>query len=156
VARALAANDLPEGSLELELTEGLLMQHSAENVQVLQSLAQLGVRLAVDDFGTGYSNLGYLRRFPIQTLKIDQSFVHGIGQDSHDTAIVATIMAMAHALRLKVIAEGVQTEAQAACLFHHGCVAAQGYLYSPPVPPAALTAMLARQAAGRWAFEGTC
>lgn len=119
--------------LEMEITEGVLMTQSAENLAILEQLAETGVRLAVDDFGTGYSSLSYLQRFPVHTLKIDRSFVDGIGADENDTAIVTAIIAMAHSLRLKVVAEGVETADQAMFLRSHGCLAAQGFFYSKPV-----------------------
>jgi EAL domain-containing protein (putative c-di-GMP-specific phosphodiesterase class I) len=109
---------------------------------MLEELAGLGVRLAVDDFGTRYSSLAYLQRFPIHALKIDQSFVGGLGKDANDTAIVTAMIAMAHSLRLTVIAEGVETAEQAALLKARGCEAAQGYFFGKPVPAEALTEVL--------------
>ena len=146
VARILDECNLPPGALELEFTEGVLMMHDHENVWLLQALATLGVQLAIDDFGTGYSSLVYLQRFPINTLKIDQSFVSGIGVDPHDTAIVAAVSALAESLKLNVIAEGVETAAQAAFLERHGCRIAQGFYFSPPQPAAVFDELLAHQA----------
>ncbi|MBI3897732.1 MAG: EAL domain-containing protein [Gammaproteobacteria bacterium] len=132
-ARILDETGVPPSSLNLEITEGVLMMQSPENIATLQQLAAMGVRLSVDDFGTGYSSLSYLQRFPIHALKIDQSFVDGIGQDSNDTAIVTTVIAMADSLRLNVVAEGVQTVEQAVFLRSHGCSAAQGFYFSQAV-----------------------
>ncbi len=134
VARILKEANLPPEALEMEITEGVLMAQSLENLAVLEQLAAPGVRLAVDDFGTGYSSLAYLQRFPIHTLKVDQSFVGGIEKNENDAAIVTAIIAMAHSLRLKVVAEGVETLRQAEFLKRHGCLAAQGFYYSKPVP----------------------
>jgi diguanylate cyclase (GGDEF)-like protein len=145
VAAVLAETGLPAAALELEITEGMLMQQGGDNAHVLGELAALGVRLAVDDFGTGYSNLGYLRRFPITSLKIDQSFVRGLPAEANDAAIVTTIMAMALGLRLKVVAEGVETQEQADFLFQHGCLAAQGYLFGRPVPAGEIPGELLRR-----------
>src|SRR6185436_5257663 len=139
----LRETGLPPGALELELTEGTLMTQSAENVSILERLAGMGVELAVDDFGTGYSSLSYLQRFPIHTLKIDQSFVSGIGQDANDTAIVTAVIAMANSLGLKVVAEGVETSSQVAFLKQHGCLAAQGFYYSEPLSSDELSNLLA-------------
>jgi diguanylate cyclase (GGDEF)-like protein/PAS domain S-box-containing protein len=132
--RILEEAGVPAPAVEIEITEGLLMMYSQENVTALGRLARMGMRLAVDDFGTGYSSLAYLQRFPISVLKIDRSFVSGIGMDPNDTAIVSAIIAMAESLQLKVVAEGVETADQAAFLKSHGCFAAQGYYYSKALP----------------------
>jgi diguanylate cyclase (GGDEF)-like protein/PAS domain S-box-containing protein len=134
VVGALERASLPADSLEIEITEGILMMYSPENVTALGRLARMGVRLAIDDFGTGYSSLSYLQRFPISVLKIDHSFVSGIGQDPNDTNIVGAIIAMAESLQIKVVAEGVETEEQAKFLRGRGCYAAQGHYYSRAVP----------------------
>jgi diguanylate cyclase (GGDEF)-like protein len=134
VARILQETGLPAAALELEITEGVLTMESPENMATLDQLAAMGIELAIDDFGTGYSSLSYLQRFPIHALKIDQSFVAGIARDANDTAIVTAIIAMAHSLRLKVVAEGVETVDQAAFLKSRGCLLAQGYYFSKPVP----------------------
>lgn len=148
-ARILNESGLPATALEMEITEGVLMMQSVDNVATLEQLAGMGIRIAIDDFGTGYSSLAYLQRFPIQILKIDQSFVNGIGEDASDTSIVTAIIAMAHSLRLKVVAEGVETAEQANFLKRHGCFAAQGYHFSRPVPPGAFQALLDRQDSAR-------
>jgi diguanylate cyclase (GGDEF)-like protein len=141
-ARILEASGLPAGALDLEITESLLMLKNPENLSTMEGLAEMGVELSLDDFGTGYSSLAYLQRFPIHALKIDQSFVNGIGRDDHDTAIVTAILAMARSLQLKVIAEGVETVGQETFLKTHGCQAAQGYYYSAPLSAEAFSAML--------------
>jgi len=141
----LEETGLPASALEIEITEGLLMAYSTENVAALGRLARMGVRLAVDDFGTGYSSLSYLQRFPISALKVDRSFVSGIGLDPNDTAIVAAIVAMAESLQLNVVAEGVETAGQAAFLTSRGCFAAQGFYYSKPVIAAELSRMMGQR-----------
>lgn len=134
VITALQETGFPAEYLELELTESALMTHETEAAEILNQLRQLGVRLAIDDFGTGYSSLAYLKRFPLDVLKIDKSFVDDIPHKKDDMEIAATIVAMAHTLRLKVIAEGVETTEQLAFLKSQGCDCYQGYLMSPPVP----------------------
>ncbi|HOM14993.1 MAG TPA: EAL domain-containing protein, partial [Rubrivivax sp.] len=131
VAAVLAASQLPPQLLELELTESILVRDADEALQRLRALARIGVRLAIDDFGTGYSSLAYLKRFPIDKLKIDRSFVQGLPDDDSDGAIVVAILQMAAALGMKVIAEGVETEAQRQFLLRNGCHEFQGYLYAP-------------------------
>ncbi|PPD34503.1 MAG: hypothetical protein CTY19_04565 [Methylomonas sp.] len=134
VAQTLADSGFPAICLELELTESALMTRENEAVETLNSLRDLGVRLALDDFGTGYSSLAYLKRFPLDVLKIDKSFVDDIPDSQDDREIAATIIAMAHTLRFKVLAEGVETQAQLAFLQEQGCDAYQGYWKSPPLP----------------------
>ncbi|MEW6164852.1 MAG: EAL domain-containing protein [Pseudomonadota bacterium] len=131
VARALHEHALPPALLELELTESILIQEVGETMKRLEALATLGVRLAIDDFGTGYSSLSYLKRFPIDKLKIDRSFVNDLPDDESDAAIVNAITHMAGALRLTVIAEGVETELQRDFLLAAGCHEYQGYLCAP-------------------------
>jgi len=131
VADVLLAAGLPAALLELELTESILVHDAHEALQRLQGLADLGVRLAIDDFGTGYSSLGYLKRFPIQRLKIDRSFVKGLPDDASDVGIANAIIQMGRALKLQVIAEGVETVAQREFLAQAGCHEFQGFLYAP-------------------------
>jgi diguanylate cyclase (GGDEF)-like protein len=119
--------------LELELTESVLMQHAESSVSVLRALKSIGVRLAVDDFGTGYSSLSYLRKFPVDSLKVDQSFVRDLTTDTGDATIVSAVISMGKSLGQCVIAEGVETEEQMTFLQAHGCDEAQGYYFSKPV-----------------------
>ncbi|MGE5468780.1 MAG: EAL domain-containing protein [Ignavibacteria bacterium] len=133
VVAILEETGLPAGALDLEITESVLMRPSNENRATLSKLTALGIRIMVDDFGTGYSNLAYLRGFPIDALKIDQSFVQGIGEDANDSAIVDTIIAMSRSLRMNVIAEGVETAAQSRFLQQHGCMTGQGYYFGEPL-----------------------
>ena len=142
IARIVRETGLDPAMLELELTESLLMDHTDRTVETLDHLHAMGIRLSIDDFGVGYSSLNYLKRFPIQTLKIDQSFVRHITSDADDAAISTAIIAMAHSLRLRVVAEGVETEDQLAFLMAKGCDAVQGYLFSRPLPADAMTALL--------------
>ncbi len=131
VAAVLREAGLPPRWLELELTESILIQDAQDAMLRLQGLAQLGVKLAIDDFGTGYSSLAYLKRFPIGRLKIDRSFISGLPDEESDAAIVQAIVNMARALRLEVVAEGVETESQRAFLERSGCDHCQGFLFAP-------------------------
>jgi len=131
VASVLAVSGMPAQLLELELTESILVNDADEALRRLQALSALGVRLSIDDFGTGYSSLAYLKRFPIDKLKIDRSFVQGLPGDERDAGIVRAILQMAGALGMKVIAEGVETEAQRAFLQDAGCDSFQGFLFAP-------------------------
>ena len=134
VTEALERSQLPPESLDLEITESNAMQNAELSVSTLWDLKNLGVRLSMDDFGTGYSSLSYLKRFPIDRIKIDQSFVRDVTRNPDDAAIAAAIIAMAHSLKLTAVAEGVETEAQLEFLREQHCDEMQGYLFSPPVP----------------------
>ena len=138
IAEALARWRLPPQLLEIELTESILIQDADEALGRLHELAAIGVRLTIDDFGTGYSSLGYLKRFPIQRLKIDRSFVDGLPEDGSNAAIVQAIVQLAGALGLEVIAEGVESEAQRAFLEAAGCTLYQGFLAAPAGDAASL------------------
>lgn len=135
VSDALRDAALPPSMLELELTEGVLLGDAEEALRRMQALAGLGVTLSIDDFGTGYSSLAYLKRFPIQRLKIDRSFVKGLPADASDVGIANAIVQMGRALGLQVIAEGVETEAQRDFLAQAGCHEFQGFLFAPPLGP---------------------
>lgn len=135
VMAILADSGLDPGLLELELTEGVLMAHTEKTVKTLKALKGMGVRLAIDDFGTGFSSLSYLKRFPLDVLKIDRSFINEITTDPDDAAITLATIEMAHTLKLQVIAEGVETQAQLDFLLKNGCDIYQGYLFSRPIPP---------------------
>jgi PAS domain S-box-containing protein/diguanylate cyclase (GGDEF)-like protein len=134
VGRILAETGLEPRLLELELTESASMEDPQKTVDILCELKAMGVRLAIDDFGTGYSNLNYLKRFPVDRLKLDQSFVRDLTSDPDDLAIARAVVAMGHGLRLEVIAEGVETEGQLALLAQNGCDEIQGYLFGRPAP----------------------
>jgi len=142
VAGALARSGLPPHLLELELTESILLQDVENTLDTVRQLKALGIRLAIDDFGTGYSSLSYLKRFAVDRLKIDQSFVRDIHTDPDDAAIVSAIIQLARSLRLGNIAEGVETAEQLAFLREAGCSEVQGYLFSRPLAPAAMDAFL--------------
>ncbi|MCK0509665.1 bifunctional diguanylate cyclase/phosphodiesterase [Aromatoleum buckelii] len=134
VAQALARHDVPAGALELELTESMLMDDPEQTIAVLTALKRIGVQLSLDDFGTGYSSFAYLSRFPIDTLKIDQSFVRNIVTEPQAAVIAVSIIDLAHRLQLKVVAEGVETEAQLGYLRQHDCDEMQGYYFAKPMP----------------------
>ena len=142
VANTIAASGLPPSHLVLEITESVLMADAEYAIRVLRALKALGVRLSVDDFGTGYSSLSYLRRLPVDALKIDRSFVDGLGVETEDSAIVHAIVTLAGSLGLDTVAEGVETRGQQDALIALGCHRAQGYLFSRPISAEALTARL--------------
>ena len=144
IRRVLDETGLDAPWLELELTESLLMQNSHGAIETLKRLRSAGVHLSIDDFGTGYSSLAYLKRFPIQALKIDQSFIRESTSSPDDAAIVTSIILMARSLKMSTIAEGVETNAQLAFLRVLNCEEAQGYLFSPPVPAAQAREILRR------------
>ena len=133
VERVLREHKLPSSLLEIEVTESILMHDPELSLANAKRLDELGVKLSIDDFGTGYSSLSYLKRLPIASLKIDQSFVRDIATDPDDAAIITAIIAMAHSLNLRVVAEGVETEAQRSFLKAHGCDEFQGFLFGHPV-----------------------
>jgi EAL domain-containing protein (putative c-di-GMP-specific phosphodiesterase class I) len=133
VRAVLAETALDPRHLELELTETVLMEDSKSAAEVLAELKEIGVRLALDDFGTGYSSLSYLKRFPIDTLKIDQSFVRDLTTDQEDAGIVAAVIGMGKSLHMRVIAEGVETREQLEFLQEHGCPHGQGFYFGRPV-----------------------
>jgi len=146
VAKALSETGFPAAALELEVTEGALMERELDVAHLLHRLRELGVRLAIDDFGTCYSSLAYLKRFPLDVLKIDKSFVDDIPHSQDDCAIAATIVAMGHSLGLKVLAEGVENEQQLSFLRSLGCDSYQGYLVSRPLPAKEFGRLLASMA----------
>ncbi len=148
VERALRESALPASCLMLEVTESALLEDSTTNARRLQALRRLGVRLAIDDFGTGYSALNYLRRFRMDVLKIDRSFIDGVDNPSEQSALVDAILTMARALDLRVVAEGIEEDPQLAHLRGRACALGQGYLFARPLPPAELTALLASQPQG--------
>lgn len=133
IARYLAESDLPPEQLKLELTEGVVMQDAETSIETLLALKAKGLRFSIDDFGTGYSSLSYLKRFPIDQLKIDQSFVHDLVNNADDRAIIRAIISLAKSLKLIIIAEGVETKEQLAFLRAEGCDVVQGYYFSKPV-----------------------
>lgn len=135
---------LSSGFLELEVTESMLMEGTERTIEDLTAIRQLGVRIAIDDFGTGYSSLAYLKRLPIDLIKIDRAFVKDIDRDSNDAAICTTVVVLAHNLGVKVCAEGVEDPAQSAFLASHQCDVLQGYYFSEPLLPDAVTALLER------------
>jgi diguanylate cyclase (GGDEF)-like protein len=145
VAGALQAAGLNPEALDLEITEGVAVQDVDRGVEILRDLRDLGVSISIDDFGTGYSSLSYLRRLPVTRVKLDKAFVRDITTSDDDAAIATAVIAMAHSLKLKVVAEGVEDEHQLAFLRRHGCDAIQGYYLSHPAPPADLETILAQR-----------
>ncbi|TVR64744.1 MAG: EAL domain-containing protein [Candidatus Competibacteraceae bacterium] len=144
VHKALAENGFDANCLELELTEGILMHHTEENLETLKAFKTMGLRIAIDDFGTGYSSLSYLQRFPVDTLKIDRSFVMDLPGSAPSIAIVDAILALAHGLGLEVVAEGVETVEQRDFLGARGCDEGQGYLFGRPMPLGEFRKLLAQ------------
>jgi EAL domain-containing protein (putative c-di-GMP-specific phosphodiesterase class I) len=144
VAGVLAETGMPPGLLVLEMTESVLLTDTDDNLARIVSLKALGVQLAMDDFGTGYSSLAYLRRFPMDILKIDRSFVDRLGGESEDEALVRTIVRLAERFGMRTVAEGIENETQLAILREMGCDFAQGYLLSRPLPAPDATALLER------------
>src|SRR4029077_3151439 len=132
-ARSIRENSIDPALFEFELTEGMLMSQAEKSVTILRSLKALGIRISIDDFGTGYSSLAYLKRFPIDTLKIDRAFIRSVTTNADDAAITAAIIGMAQSLKLKVVAEGVETAEQLEFLRVRGCDEIQGYYLSKPL-----------------------
>ena len=148
IASILKEEQLPSSLLELELTEGLLLEATDDTHQQLEQLKKLGLTLAMDDFGTGYSSLSYLKKFPIDIIKIDRSFIHEIPDNQDDMEITSAVIAMAHNLKIKVVAEGIETAEQLAFLRRHRCDVGQGYLFDRPIPGSELIAKLKRYPRG--------
>jgi diguanylate cyclase (GGDEF)-like protein/PAS domain S-box-containing protein len=146
IERILRATRLDPRALKLEITESVALQGIDAAVEKLQALKAAGINVAIDDFGTGYLSLGYLKRLPVDTLKIDRSFVEGLGDDVQDAAIVHSVVALARTLRLNVVGEGVETQAQAAQLQALGCDSAQGFLFARPEPAEHITGLLREHA----------
>lgn len=142
VEQVLKDSKLDPALLELEMTESILMHNVQTTIKTLATISEMGIRLAIDDFGTGYSSLSYLKRFPIDTLKIDRSFIHDLTQDPDDATLVEAIIAMGRALNLNIIAEGVETEEQVEFLHAHNCDNIQGFLFSQPLPAKEITTLL--------------
>jgi EAL domain-containing protein (putative c-di-GMP-specific phosphodiesterase class I) len=142
IAQVLQEERLLPSCLELEVTESVVMHNPADAARILERLHGQGIHISVDDFGTGYSSLSYLKQFRLDTLKIDRSFVRDISSDADDAAIVRSVIALAHSLRLKVIAEGVETDEQLDFLRELGCDEYQGYLRSKPLPAAQFEELL--------------
>jgi EAL domain-containing protein (putative c-di-GMP-specific phosphodiesterase class I) len=142
VSAVLAETGLPADGLWLELTESMLMEDVDAAAAALAALRGLGVHLSIDDFGTGYSSLAYLTRFPVDALKIDRSFVENMSRDAEDEVVVTSVIALAHTLRLDVVAEGVETPAQLAMLTQFGCDAAQGFHLGRPETAASVLPLL--------------
>ena len=142
VAKVLKETGIDPHHLELELTEGIIMQNVDSTITLLADLQNMGVKVAIDDFGTGYSSLSYLKHFPVNALKIDRCFIQDVTSDRHDATICLAIIDLAHSLALEVIAEGVETQEQLQFLKDHGCDQMQGYLFSQPLPAAEFAKML--------------
>lgn len=149
LASILKETRLPRSSLTLEITEGVLLDNSEEVISWLTAIRNLGVSLSIDDFGTGYSSLSYLKRFPLDTLKIDRAFIGDITEDQDNASLVDAILAMAESLKLKVVAEGVETRQQASFLADRKCDYFQGYFFSKPLPAPELLAWLNQQGRGQ-------
>ncbi|WP_420472938.1 EAL domain-containing protein [Noviherbaspirillum sp. ST9] len=150
VEQALADTGLAPSLLELEITESTLMENAQDTLEALHRLRSLGVRLSIDDFGTGYSSLSYLKRFPVDIIKIDRSFVRDVPHDVDDASIVTGIIALAHSLRLEVVAEGVETESQLRFLGEQACDMLQGYYLSQPIPADQFARDILSKANQRW------
>jgi EAL domain-containing protein (putative c-di-GMP-specific phosphodiesterase class I) len=143
VRLTLEATRLPADRLELEITESVLLDEGDASATAVRALRDLGVKLVLDDFGTGYSSLSYLRRLPLDTIKIDRSFVDGIDEENSNLPIVQAVISLAHGLGIEVVAEGIETSGQVACLRELVCDRGQGFFYARPQPPEALATLLA-------------
>jgi EAL domain-containing protein (putative c-di-GMP-specific phosphodiesterase class I) len=152
VCGILETTGLEPSYLELELTETAVMRNCEATSGVLQALSAMGIRIAVDDFGTGYSNLSYLKRFPINTLKLDKSFVHDIPENANVATIVRSVISMGQSLHLTVVAEGVENAEQLKFLQAYGRAEGQGYYFSRPVDPTACQALISVRGR-RWASQ---
>ena len=136
LARTLRFHGLRPSDLILEMTERVMFDESSDDIHAsLEAVHAMGIALSIDDFGTGYSSLSYLHRFPVKELKIDKSFVQGIGTSAMAESLAQMVINIGNMLKLTIVAEGVETQTQRDFLNHHGCLVYQGYLYSPPLPP---------------------
>jgi EAL domain-containing protein (putative c-di-GMP-specific phosphodiesterase class I) len=146
IAAIVDHTGLDPAALELEITESIVMDQSEASIERLQALRALGVQLVLDDFGTGYSSLSYLRRLPLDTIKVDRSFVSGLGLDGREAAvdlpIVQAVISLAHGLGISVVAEGIEGPGQLACLRDLACDRGQGFYFARPLPPDELEAIL--------------
>ena len=154
IAHALAQTELPAHLLELEITESMMMEHPERAAETLLEIKEMGVHVSIDDFGTGYSSLARLKKFPIESVKIDRSFIRDIAIDSDDAAIVSAVIAMAHSLRLNVIAEGVESQDQVRFLRERSCDEIQGFYFSRPVAASEIRAFALRHSASRLGVVG--
>jgi EAL domain-containing protein (putative c-di-GMP-specific phosphodiesterase class I) len=154
IAHALAQTELPAHLLELEITESMMMEHPERAAETLLEIKEMGVHVSIDDFGTGYSSLARLKKFPIESVKIDRSFIRDIAVDSDDAAIVSAVIAMAHSLRLNVIAEGVESQDQVRFLRERSCDEIQGFYFSRPVAPSEIRGFALRHSANRLGVVG--
>jgi len=153
VEQALSEARLSAQCLELELTESMVMEDPESVIAILTQLQGLGIQLSIDDFGTGYSSLSHLKRFPVTSLKIDQSFVRELDQEANASAIVKAIISIGHSLDMKVIAEGVETEQQMSFLVENGCDGMQGFLFSRPLTADEFVTLIERERAGGEKFS---
>jgi EAL domain-containing protein (putative c-di-GMP-specific phosphodiesterase class I) len=134
ISSTIKQNDVPTELIELEITESAIMENANEAVIILEKLKSLGLRTSIDDFGTGYSSMAYLKRFPVDQLKIDREFICELPNDSDDAILTATMIKLANSLGMEALAEGVETKEQVEFLRDHGCRYVQGYYYSKPLP----------------------